>query len=410
MMKINPLVEKLLAHGVEIPAPFAVEIGAEVDPRRIAPGSVLHAGTRLGGERLSIGPGCVLGAEAPVTVLDCQLSRAVELKGGFFSGAVFLDGSGMGSAAHVRPGTLLEEQASGAHAVGLKQTILLPFVTLGSLINFCDVLMAGGTDRKNHSEVGSSYIHFNFTPHQDKATPSLIGDVPRGVLLNQPPVFLGGQGGLAGPCRVEYGTVLAAGSVCRKDITESGQLCVPPPIRPLMAQYDPQVYKDINRTVTNNLIYIGNILALRAWYEVVRSRFMRRDEYDAACLQGAADVLDQVLQERLKRMRDLAEKMKCSVERLNAAKADFSKLVAQQERLICLWPQMEESILADEEGGVDFDARDRLITELDGLPADLAYLDAVRRLDPQTAEAARLWLQSMVDETLRLWLDAEHGV
>lgn len=53
--------------------------------------------------------------------------------------------------------------------------------------------MAGGTSRKDHSEVGSSYIHFNYTPDGDKTTPSLICDVPRGVMLNQPPIFLGRQ-------------------------------------------------------------------------------------------------------------------------------------------------------------------------------------------------------------------------
>jgi UDP-N-acetylglucosamine/UDP-N-acetylgalactosamine diphosphorylase len=87
----------------------------------------------------------------------------------------------MGLGGHVREACLLEEQANGAHCVGLKHTILFPFVTLGSLINFCDCLMAGGTSRKDHSEVGSSYIHFNFTPEGDKTTASLIGDVPRGT-------------------------------------------------------------------------------------------------------------------------------------------------------------------------------------------------------------------------------------
>ncbi len=53
----------------------------------------------------------------------------------------------MGLGAEVREGCLLEEETSGAHAVGLKQTILFPFVTLGSLVNFCDCLMAGGTGR-----------------------------------------------------------------------------------------------------------------------------------------------------------------------------------------------------------------------------------------------------------------------
>ena len=92
----------------------------------------------------------------------------------------------MGLGAQVRETCILEEEASGAHCAGIKQTILLPFVTLGSLINFCDCLMAGGTSRQNHSEVGSSYIHFNFTPDGDKTTPSLIGDVPRGVMLAEP--------------------------------------------------------------------------------------------------------------------------------------------------------------------------------------------------------------------------------
>ena len=49
--------------------------------------------------------------------------------------------------------------------------------------------MSGGTSRRDHSEVGSSYIHFNFTPDGDKTTPSLFGDVVHGVLLDQPAVF-----------------------------------------------------------------------------------------------------------------------------------------------------------------------------------------------------------------------------
>jgi bifunctional UDP-N-acetylglucosamine pyrophosphorylase/glucosamine-1-phosphate N-acetyltransferase len=97
-----------------------------------------------------------------------------------------------------------------------------PFATLGSLINFCDCLLAGGTSRKDHSEVGSSYIHFNFTATGDKVTPSLFGDVPRGVMLNQPPIFLGGQGGSVGPIRVGFGNVVSAGTVLRKDVHKEG--------------------------------------------------------------------------------------------------------------------------------------------------------------------------------------------
>ena len=91
-------------------------------------------------------------------LLFCQLSSAMAVSpfaSGFAHGAVLLDGASLGANAHARPGTLLEERASTAHTVGLKHTLLLSFVTLGSLINFCDCLMAGGRSRRDHSEVGS---------------------------------------------------------------------------------------------------------------------------------------------------------------------------------------------------------------------------------------------------------------
>ena len=59
--------DALLARGVKIAAPAAVEIGDDVDPARIAPGVVIHAGCKVFGAATSIGPGCVLGREAPAT-------------------------------------------------------------------------------------------------------------------------------------------------------------------------------------------------------------------------------------------------------------------------------------------------------------------------------------------------------
>ena len=246
---ISPRVQDLLKRGVVIPCPHSVEVDDSLNPERIAPGVILHTGCRITGSKTSIGPGSELGKEAPVVIEDCQLGHRVELKGGYFSGATLLNGANMGSAAHVRPGTLLEEEAGGAHAVGFKQTIFLSFVTAGSLINFCDALMAGGTSRKNHSEIGSSYIHFNFTPHQDKATPSLIGDVPRGVFLDQSPVFLGGQGGLVGPTRIAYGTVIPAGTICRQDILEGKKLYGAPDASKESRVFAVGIYRGINRIV-----------------------------------------------------------------------------------------------------------------------------------------------------------------
>ncbi len=192
--------KELLARGVIMPDPDSVYVASDVDVGRISGNGVtVFPGSRIAGSRTLILPGVQIGYEAPVTLENCRVGRNVRLNGGFFQEAVFLGDNVFGSNAHVRAGTIMEEQACAAHTVGLKQTLLFPFVTLGSLINFCDCFMAGGTSRKNHSEVGSSFVHFNYTPNQDKATPSMMGNVHQGVFLDQSPIFLGGQGGLGGP-------------------------------------------------------------------------------------------------------------------------------------------------------------------------------------------------------------------
>ncbi len=376
----------------------------------ISPEAIIHPGCRILGEKTSIGPGCEIGAEGPVTLENCQLGRNVKLNGGYFSGAVFLDGANMGSGAHVRAGTILEEQANGAHTVGLKQTVLLPYVTLGSLINFCDVLMAGGTSRKDHSEVGSSYIHFNFTPNQDKATASLVGDVPRGVLLNQKPIFLGGQGGLVGPARIAYGSVIAAGGICRKDLLEENQLHVPAAPVGKTIPFEPGRYGRIDRILKNNLIYIGNIKALKAWYENVRVLFIR-DAFDRAVFDGALANLDVILNERFQRLGKLFQTLG------NSCGADIP---------VCpdvpnLGPETQSKVLfgnpkrSDPKGAakkwseisnawktpLDTVANAGLMTEIER--ADKAdYLAAVQNLSEGARAGAAAWLQSIVDETAAL--------
>ncbi|MBV1862407.1 MAG: UDP-N-acetylglucosamine pyrophosphorylase, partial [Nannocystaceae bacterium] len=195
------------SRGVEIVDPRQTFIDADVVPDRVRPGAILHPGTRLHGSRTFLAEGSAVGTEGPATVRDAVFGPGASVASGYVEGAVLFDKASLGAAAHVRPGTILEEEASTAHCVGLKHTILLSFVTLGSLINFCDCLMAGGTSRRDHSEVGSGFIHFNFTPwgaRGDKATPSLIGDVPRGVFLRESKIFLGGSAGLVGPGPVSY--------------------------------------------------------------------------------------------------------------------------------------------------------------------------------------------------------------
>jgi len=151
-----------------------------------------------GGKTL-IGAGAKIGFESPATLVDCQLGPEVELKAVFHP--VRLPGTLLhGIGAQVRNAASSRKRPR-APTRWPEADDPLPLRHPGSLINFCDCLMAGGTSRKDHSEVGSSYIHFNFTPNQDKATASLIGDVP-GASCFARPDLPGWPGRARGPVRL----------------------------------------------------------------------------------------------------------------------------------------------------------------------------------------------------------------
>jgi len=298
--------------GVYIPNPETVYISGDVDINRISgEGVSLFNGTKLAGKRTLIMEGTRLGYEAPVTLENCLVGPKTQLNGGFFQDTVFMGENIFGSNAHVRKGTILEEQANAAHTVGLKQTILFPFVTLGSLINFCDCLMAGGTSRKNHSEVGSSFIHFNYTPNQDKATPSMMGNVHQGVMLDQPPIFMGGQGGIVGPARIGFGCISAAGSIIRKSENRSGRLIMGGGLKNGSIPWQPGVYTQSEKIMDHNLSYIAELFALNTWYHNVRPLFAK--EFLAQELvKGLQKNLEICIQERINRLISFGEKLKNS--------------------------------------------------------------------------------------------------
>jgi bifunctional UDP-N-acetylglucosamine pyrophosphorylase / glucosamine-1-phosphate N-acetyltransferase len=392
-------IQKLIDKGVRIAAPESVEIGDDVDLDRISGDNVVvHAGCRIFGNSTLILPGTCLGAEAPVTVVDCQIGPNVNLNGGFFQDAVMLDGVSAGSGAHVRGGTILEEESSIAHTVGLKQTILFPFVTLGSLINFCDCFMAGGTDRQNHSEVGSSYIHFNFTPNQDKATASLIGDIPRGVMLKQAPIFLGGQGGLVGPCRLEYGTVIAAGTISRKDELRPGRLIFGGGGRSGNVPFAAGHYHGFKRILTNNILYLANLAALGQWYDQVRRLFVSND-FPQPLMEGLQEKLQMAVDERIVRLSELVHKLR-EQETEGVENSSESSSRSLLKGHVNWLPELESFLGENRNRAGDHALRDRFMEIIckEFTQNGKQYLKVIKGLSSEASEIGTRWLQGIVNE------------
>jgi hypothetical protein len=300
----------LEAQGVTILDRRQVYLDEAIDLSRIRANAILYPGTRLIGSGTFVGAGAKIGLEGPAVIENAVIGENAEVASGYLKDSVMLRDARVGSNAHIRIGTLLEEEASTGHAVGLKHTVLMSFVTCGSLINFCDALISGGRSRKEHTEVGSGFIHFNYTPRGrsgDKATPSLIGDVPHGVFLRQPRIFLGGLSGIVGPQKVGFGSLTVAGQVLRREV---------PPNRILgdVARSIDEEFHTLNqfprRILKLNLEYIGQLVALQAWYRHVRlARIPKCSEYEDLRIvtQAAIDLLSVSIDERVQRLRQFLD-------------------------------------------------------------------------------------------------------
>jgi UDP-N-acetylglucosamine/UDP-N-acetylgalactosamine diphosphorylase len=276
-----------------------------IDLSRVRAGAVLYPGTRLIGADTFVGTGAKIGPEGPAALENTLIAKNAEIASGYLKDSVSLRDARVGSNAHIRIGTLLEEEASTGHAVGLKHTVLMSFATLGSLKNFCDGLISGGTSRKEHTEVGSGFIDFNYTPRGragDKATASLIGDVVHGAFLRQRRIFLGGLSGIVGPQKVGFGAFTVAGQVLRREA--AANRIVGDAARRIDKEF--QTLNEFpSRILKLNLEYIGQLSALQAWHRQVRlARIPKCSDHEDLRIVtlAAADLLSVSIDERAQRL------------------------------------------------------------------------------------------------------------
>ncbi len=381
-------IARLAGRGVDVWGPDRVYVGPEVPDEGIEPGCTLYSGT-FRGAGLRIGKGSVIGKSGHAYVSDCRIGRDVELGAGTYEGATFLDRAKVRGFAEVRPGTLLEEDVEAAHSVAFKNTILTATCVCGSLINYCDLFMSGGTSREDHSEVGSGAIHFNFDPRGDKWG-SLIGDA-RGVLMRSAPIFVGGQCGLVGPLHVDFGAVLAAGSVVRRDVKSDRVQYVGVEDQEIEG-FDREIYTGLRRKFRTTARVVGNLWALIGWYEQVRLPFA--EEYQKALYLSAQEQARRCIAERVKRLRKIVAKLPRSLEKSEGAEG-FEGLRTEHRLLM----ERQEAWVAALEADPGREAPAGLVAAYGGLRETAGHLQAVRGLDDGAAAAAESWVDGIAAAT-----------
>ena len=379
-------VEALRRRGVDVWGPERVYISDDVNLDAIEPGAIIRQAT-LSGEGLTVGAGAVIGTSGHAEVSDCQIGPEAELGSGLYKGATFLNRVKVRGFAEIRPGTLLEEDVDVAHSVALKNTTFTACCVAGSLINFCDLLLTGGTSRKDHTEIGSGAIHYNFDPRGDKWG-SLLGSI-RGVLLRSDPVFIGGTCGLVGPLEVGLGAVTAAGSTIRRDVPANALVsAVGRSVS--IAGFDRTRYGSLGRSFRVTAKLVATLRALEAWYESVRLPYASPQErhlYESAQKQVGVQA-----EERINRLAKVVAKLSAGA--LGAS----VRHQAEHRELIANWADLRETLEKPAQPQPPPVRFTRAYAEARG--TGQGHVAALRAADAGAAEA-ETWLEGIVSDAMR---------
>ena len=382
-------VEVLQRRGVDVWGPERVYVSEDVRLDMIEAGAVIRHGT-LSGSGLRIARGAQIGVSGHAEVEDCQIAADVELGAGLYQGATFLQGAKVRGFAEIRPGTLLEEEAEAAHAVALKNTTFTSCCVAGSLINFCDLFLSGGTSRSDHTEVGSGAIHFNFDPRGDKWG-SLIGGI-RGLLLRSAPVFVGGNCGIVGPVEIGFGSVTAAGAVIRRDVGQNVVVATGGK-NVQIRDFDRRIYGSLTSRFLLTAKLIGTLRALDCWYALVRLPNAKADEqpfYEAARRQIEIQV-----SERIKRLGNLVAKLPESISlALAGSSSDNSPAIRQHRDLIERWPATSDALKAPVETPAP--PSDFIGAFSEARNNGMGHVEAIQNSHAGASETAQ-WLERIVD-------------
>jgi hypothetical protein len=373
----------LAQNGVKVWGPERVYISEEVRLERISAGTVLMNATVTGATTF-IGAGAQIGVSGLARIHEAQIGASVVLGAGSYENCVLLHGSKARGFAEFRQGTVLEEEAETGHNVGLKNTVLMMGAVSGSSINFCDVLLAGGSSRSDHSEVGSGVVHFNFDPRGDKFG-SLMGDTT-GCLLQSRRIFLGGNSGIVAPVHLEFGTVVAAGSILRHDVPEN-QLSWGDPAG-LSGEYELDRYFDLSRKFCNTARLVGNLHALRAWYRNVRQACA---ESDGQLLYAAgAQEFDRHIKHRVCELAKVIGKLDKSLSK--PSKHERDRVFEEQHRRLLANRELIDSLLLHEDYA---DAPAILLAEYTEKRRSRTHVESVHDLSTEASGAGVRWIREI---------------
>lgn len=419
--------QSLENRGVHLPCPEQVCIHRDVPLENIESGATLHPFSRLSGsqtrilqnaeigprgavtiENSVVGSHSIIGNQGPVTLVDTWTGPKTIMGMGTAEQSVFLGKETMandfttGVGFRVRKGSLYEEDASSAQHTDTKMTILFPWVTLGSNVNLCDLMLTGGTSPNlgDFTEVGSGTIHFNFTIRGDKATASLFGNVPDGAFLKEERLFIGGNNSILGPLQADFGAFTAAGIRAAGELKQGLNLGRGLPIGHM--DYEPKVFSKVTKVIQKQVHYIGQLVALYHWYREVRAYIAQTSPEKKALYQAGQETVRLNIHERISHIGKVIGALDTSIHFLKNQTVPQRAAIEEQESLIKNWSQIEKHLLDYEEHFWEVpELLQQALEEEAAVHTD--YTTIIKNLSPDNVRLGVTWLESMVHR-------CEHGL
>lgn len=303
-------VASLVERGdVEIAAPDSLFVGPDVELDQIESGVSLGPGVTIRGSQTVIGAGTSIAGAAYLT--NCLVGRNCSLQAGEYLDSVLMDGCSTVGWARVRGNSAWEEGSGCAHNCDTKTTVLGYKTTLGSLINFCNVLMLGGTSPRLEvgAEVGSGVINFNFLPFGPTVgaliKPStVIGSIESPFLsCAEAPVrydFIGGHTSIIGPVAMGLNCMVAAKTRINPGIYGDDVLIAGGNLQQTRVVEVSRVreLKDIRPKYEILTHQLGTTLAFRRWCDlrIEWSEEVGQDTFEITLIKAFASKVDHFLQ------------------------------------------------------------------------------------------------------------------
>ena len=404
-------VEQLIASGVDILAPESVVVGGEVDLDNIEAGVVIGPATTILGADTMIGAGTSIQGSAVVN--NSAIGRNCGLAAGEYADSVLLDGCSTVGWARVRGNSAWEEGSNCAHNCDTKQSVLGYKTTLGSLINFCNVLMLGGTSPRLEvgSEIGSGTINFNFLPFGATVgaliKPStVVGGIDSPFLAcDGAPfryIFIGGHTSIITPVVIGLGSVVAAKSRVNPGIYGEDMLIGGGNIEGqlVLAASKVRILKDMTPKYGILLSQLATTVAFCKWCDL-RAAWARRnglDDFEVRLIEAFAGKVGKFMGALESYGDNIAKYLLASDENSRPESLDTNRALA--ERWQGSLKPMVAAVLKDESGFAE--ATKGLNDQLDaGSAADgKGFYDVLSELSYDSPEvtAARQYFAGVVEK------------